>query len=148
MRFLILAACAVLAACAASGGGAGAPGDNPFPIARGSAIPPPEMAASAQSAPPEGRGPSGVDFGQWRSVDPAAYGPQFQAQMRTRYAGQSLDQIRADLAANGFSCGEGARLDCRIEIMERSCARDWYVVVERSGAEPVAGFDVMCLGAN
>ena len=67
--------------------------------------------------------------------------------MRARYAGQSAVQIRTDLEANGFACEDGGRLDCRIEIMERECAHDWYVVVER-GREPVAGFDVMCLGAR
>jgi hypothetical protein len=32
--------------------------------------------------------------------------------------------------------------------MERQCAIDWYVVVERAGAQPIAGHDVMCLGAR
>jgi len=32
--------------------------------------------------------------------------------------------------------------------MERQCAIDWYVVVERARAEPIAGHDVMCLGAR
>jgi len=103
--------------------------------------------ASGQTAPPEGRAAGGLDFGQWRGADPAVYAPALQTQVRARYAGQSAAQIRTDLEANGFACEDGARLDCRIEIMERQCAHDWYVVVE-PGREPVAGFDVMCLGAR
>lgn len=143
----LLAALSLLAACASGGqaSDAGA-GPSPFPVERGSAPPPPAPGA-AQAAPPEGAAPGGIDFGQWRSADPAAYAPAFQDQMRTRFAARSLAQIAADLEANGFACEEGARLDCRIEIMERQCAKDWYVVVER-GSELVAGFDVMCLGAR
>lgn len=150
MRIAALALIAALAACAN-----GAPGSNgdlpplPFPVERGSALPPPAASvAPGQSAPPEGRTSSGVDFGQWRSADPASYAPEFQSQMRTRLAGKSNAEISADLQANGFACEDGQRLDCRIEIMERSCAYDWYVVVERARAEPVAGFDQMCLGAR
>jgi hypothetical protein len=68
--------------------------------------------------------------------------------MRARYANQEVSYVRADLEANGFACEDAARLDCRIEIMERQCAFDWYVVIERNRAEPIAGYDVMCLGAS
>jgi hypothetical protein len=68
--------------------------------------------------------------------------------MRQRFAGKTNVEIRADLERNGFACEDAARLDCRIEIMERQCAIDWYVVVEPNRAEPVTGFDIMCLGAN
>lgn len=140
---------AALAACSTSVGGSG---DNlqrlPFPVERGSALPPPTPAANAHAAPPEGAGPGGVDFGRWRQADPASYGPAFQAQMRQRLAGKSSAEINADLVANGFACEDGQRLECRIEIMESQCAVDWYVVVERGRAEPVAGFDRMCLGAR
>lgn len=137
----------LLAACASGGGAPDSDaGPSPFPVERGSAPPPPTPAAG-QSAPPEGVTAGGIDFGQWRNADPAVYAPAFQNQMRTRFAARSPAQIAADLEANGFACENGARLDCRIEIMERQCARDWYVVVERS-SEPVAGFDVMCLGAR
>ena len=153
MRILIFAVAALAGACAGASdvslpGTGGGAGPNPFPIERGSALPPPTAAATGQSAPPEGPSPGGLDFGQWRSADPAAYAPQFQAQIRQKYAGQDAAQIRADLERNGFACEDQARLDCRIEIMERQCAIDWYVVVERIGAEPVAGFDRMCLGAQ
>jgi hypothetical protein len=151
MRTLgVIFVAAVLAACA-SGGGASSDGEPlgrlPFPVERGSALPPPAPGA-ASAAPPEGVAPRGVDFAQWRSADPATYAPAFQSRVRQRYAGQSAAQIKADLEANGFACEEGQRLDCRIEIMERQCAYDWYVVVEPGRSEPVAGFDQMCLGAQ
>jgi hypothetical protein len=138
----------VLAACASgAAGGADGLAPLPFPIERGSALPPPAQAAG-QAAPPEGPGAGGLDFGRWRSVDPAVYVPAFQSQVGRRFAGQAEAQIEADLAANGFACENGQRLDCRIEIMERQCAYDWYVVLERGRSEPIAGFDVMCLGAR
>lgn len=150
MRVLVLAAiAAVLTACATGGSDenvAGSP--SPFPVERGSALPPPAASNAGGTAPPEGRAAGGIDFGQWRGADPAVYGPAFQTQIRQRYAGQSQAQIRADLAANGFACEDGGRLDCRIEIMERQCAHDWYVVVDRNSSEPAAGFDLMCLGAR
>lgn len=149
MRYLIIAAFAALAACA-SGGGPQLTGEsaNPFPVERGSALPPPAAASTSQLAPPEGAGPGGIDFGQWRNADAAAYAPSFQAQMQTRYAGRDIAYIRADLERNGFACEQSGRLECRIEIMERQCAVDWYVVVERAGAQPIAGHDRMCLGAR
>ena len=146
MRFLALIMIAALAACA-SGGAADAPSNPQLAAVRGTALPPPSGAQNGRAAPPEGRASGGLEFGQWRGADPALYAPALQTQVRARYAGQSAAQIRTDLEANGFACEDGARLDCRIEIMERECAHDWYVVVER-GREPVAGFDVMCLGAR
>lgn len=147
MRVLIMAALAALAACAS---GAVEQGDrpNPFPVARGSALPPPAPASAGQTAPPQGEAPGGLDFGQWRGADPAVYAPAFQERVRARYANQETSAVRADLERNGFACTGSGRLECRIEIMERDCAIDWYVVVERAGAQPVAGHDVMCLGAR
>lgn len=123
------------------------PAPSPFPVQPGTAAPPPPQSVW-QAAPPEGLGPGGIDFGPWRSADPSRYAPAFQSQVRQRYANRSTEDIRADLAANGFACENASRLDCRIEIMERECAMDWYVVVERGRPEPIAGFDVMCLGAR
>jgi hypothetical protein len=150
MRFFVVVAAALaLAACAASGSAPQAATENsPFPVARGTASPPPMPSAGGQAAPPQGQAPRGVDFGQWRSADPAVYGPALQAQLRQRYAGKSAGEVRTDLEANGFACENEGRLDCRIEIFERQCAHDWYVVLERGRAEPVAGYDVMCLGAR
>lgn len=143
----VIVVAAALAACASSGGGDSEPlGRLPFPVERGSALPPPAPSAT-QTAPPEGATAGGLDFAQWRSADPAAYAPAFQTRIRQRYANQSAAQIKADLEANGFACEQRQRLDCRIEIMERQCAYDWYVVVEPGRPEPVAGFDQMCLGA-
>lgn len=147
MRALIMSLALALAACAGSAEFAPPPEPSPFPIERGSALPPP-LPAGAQTAPPEGRAAGGVDFGQWRGADPAIYQPRFAAQMSERLAGKSRAEARADLEANGFTCAErDAALECRIEIMERQCAHDWYVVLDPNRAEPVSGFDVMCLGA-
>lgn len=148
MRSILFAMIVALAACA-TGGAEPEPasGPSPFPVARGTA-PPPPAAGPGQSAPSEGRAAGGIDFGAWRSADPAVYAPAFQSQMRTRLDGRGEAQIRADLESNGFRCEDGQRLDCRIEIMERQCGFDWYVVVERGAREPIAGFDVMCLGAR
>lgn len=152
MRTLVVMAVALgLAACAASGGSSQVGAENsPFPVARGSALPPPATAQSAsrQAAPPQGVGPGGLDFGQWRSADPAVYGPALQTQVRQRLAGKSAAEMRADLEANGFVCATSRQLECRIEIFERQCAHDWYVVVEQASPAPIAGYDVMCLGAR
>ena len=150
MRLAGLIVIAFLAACSTGGGAApeDASGPSPFPVERGTASPPPAASASGQTAPPEGAAAGGVDFGRWRQADPAIYAPAFQTQLRTRYAGQNAQQIRADLERNGFACSEGGRLDCRIEIMERQCAFDWYAVVEPGRSELIAGFDQMCLGAR
>ncbi|MEZ5956727.1 MAG: hypothetical protein R3C27_05880 [Hyphomonadaceae bacterium] len=146
MRVMVIALVALLSACA-SGGGADEPasGPSPFPVQRGQALPPPET--EGRSAPPEGAA-SGIDFGQWRQADPAVYAPAFQNQIRQRFAGQTIAELKASLEANGFACENERRLDCRIEIMERQCAFDWYVVLERGEREPAAGFEQMCLGAN
>jgi hypothetical protein len=146
MRLAGLIVIAALGACSTTSGGGGGLGPSPFPVERGSALAPPAAAAGTQSAPPEGAAPGGIDFGQWRNADPAVYAPAFQSQIRARAANLSATELRGDLERNGFACEEGARLECRIEIMERQCAIDWYVVVERGA--PVAGFDRMCLGAR
>jgi hypothetical protein len=148
MRTLAMALVALLGACAMGGSGdqdVGA-GPSPFPVERGQALAPPSQASAA--APPEGAAAGGLDFGRWRQADPAAYAPAFQTQVRQRFSGQNVAELRASLEANGFACENESRLDCRIEIMERQCAFDWYVVLERGEREPVAGFDQMCLGAN
>jgi len=149
MRLLAITIVVALTACATGGPDAIAPeADSPFPVERGAALPPPDLSRD-DAAPPEGRRMAGgVDFGAWRQADPAVYAPAFQTQIRERYAGRDAAHLRADLEANGFACESAQRLDCRIEIMERECAIDWYVVLERNRSEPVAGFDRMCLGAR
>lgn len=147
MRFMIFAGLAALVALIPAHSAADELGRLPFPVERGSAPPPPEPAAH-QSAPPEGEGAGGFAFAQWRSAEPIAYAQSLQANVTARYANQEVAYIRRDLEANGFACEDGQRLDCRIEIMERSCAYDWYVVIERGRREPIAGFDQMCLGAE
>lgn len=149
MRTLLFAAMAAVAvAGSAFAEGRDSFGPNPFPVERGSALPPPGLTQTSQTAPPEGAGAGGIDFGQWRSAEPAAYSQTFRFQLRDRFAGQERGAIKTDLERNGFSCEDGERLQCRIEIMERQCALDWYVVYERATAEPIAGFDKMCLGAS
>lgn len=148
MRVWVVALVALAGACASGGesSDASASGPSPFPVQRGQAMAPP--AAASAGAPPEGAAPGGLDFGRWRQADPAVYAPAFQAQIRQRFANQTNAELRASLEANGFTCEDERRLDCRIEIMERQCAFDWYVVLERGAREPVAGFEQMCLGAN
>lgn len=147
MRVMVIALVALLGACATGGGGdEPASSPSPFPVQRGQALPPPDE--PTRSAPPEGAARGGIDFGNWRQADPATYAPAFQNQIRQRFAGQNATELKASLEANGFACENERRLDCRIEIMERQCAFDWYVVLERGEREPVAGFDQMCLGAN
>jgi hypothetical protein len=146
MKNWLVSAALVLCACA-SGSGPYEDAASPFPAERGAAPPPPETGAT-QQAPPEGRGVGGFDFGAWRSAEPGAYAAAFETQVRARSAGRDRQAIERDLEANGFACETGARLDCRIEIMERQCAYDWYVVLEQGRSQPVAGYDVMCLGAR
>lgn len=149
MRIITAAAAAAAFLCAA--GTALAQQQNsdawPFPVARGSALAPP-AAAPGQTAPPEGAAAGGLDFGQWRSTDPARYEPAFQRTIAQRFVGKSSAQVRSDLEANGFACEDTTRLDCRIEITEQQCAIDWYVVVERARPEPIAGFEHVCLTAR
>lgn len=149
MRMIKAAAIAALFLCSAGSALAQQqPADAwPFPVARGSALPPP-AAAAGQTAPPEGVAAGGLDFGQWRSTDPARYEPVFQRAVAQRLAGKSNAQVRADLEANGFACEDASRLDCRIEITEQQCALDWYVVVERARPEPIVGFEHVCLTAR
>lgn len=144
MRFLVVALVAAVAACASGAPGNSADlGPSPFPIERGSALPPP-AGHSAVHAPPEGRHAGGIDFGAWRSAEPVGYAADFVAQIRQRYAGRASADIRADLEGNGFACEDAQRLDCRIEIAERDCMYDWYVVLERGEREPIVGFDQAC----
>ncbi|MEZ5994958.1 MAG: hypothetical protein R3C25_04330 [Hyphomonadaceae bacterium] len=147
MRILILAAMMALSGCAAGAGAPGAAAErSPFPVHRGDAMAPPS--ASAHATPPEGVAAGGLDFGAWRQADPVQYAPQFESQVRARFAGRTASELRAGLEANGFLCEDERRLDCRIEIMESGCAYDWYVVLERGAREPVAGFEHLCLGAR
>jgi hypothetical protein len=118
-------------------------GPTPFPVERGSGLPPPEP-ASAHGAPPEGRAAGGFDFGQWRSEDPIVYANAFQSQIEARVRGREPGEAKADLQGNGFVCAEGARVDCRIEIVDNACSFDWYVVIENGTAAPITGFDRLC----
>lgn len=147
---IVLAAAALALACAGQAFAEGNDrfGPNPFPVERGSALPPPAVGETGQPAPPEGAGAGGIDFGQWRSAEPSAYGQAFRIQVRDRFAGQDRAAIRADLERNGFACDDADLLQCRIEITENRCAVDWYIVYERAAAEPIAGFDKMCVAAR
>jgi len=158
MRILVLVAALALGAgligCVVRAELPNAEPRSAFEAVRGQALPPPgaqpapQASPAAQSAPPEGVAAGGMDFGQWRGADPDAYSPSFEAQIAARLAGKSRAEIEADLEANGFACRDrGAALECRIEIMERQCAHDWYVALDPERAAPIAGFDLMCLGA-
>ncbi|MES1157394.1 MAG: hypothetical protein ABUL73_06395 [Alphaproteobacteria bacterium] len=120
---------------------------SPFPVRRGTA-PPPPADARTQAPPPEGAAAGGLDFGQWRETSPRAYETAFVSQMRTRLAGKDAAAIQADLEHNGFACENAARLECRIEISDRQCAYEWYVVLEHNTAEPVAGYETACTASR
>jgi hypothetical protein len=153
MRILIVTALLALAACATGGGDPDVSSTAPslFPVQRGTA-PPPPLPTSMQAAPPEGRAAGGIDFGRWRALSAGAddidgvYSASFQAQITAREQGRDAAAVRSDLEANGFACESGARLDCRIEIMEGQCASDWYVVVDNGAVH--AGYEKMCLGSR
>ncbi|HVY84993.1 MAG TPA: hypothetical protein VG943_07660 [Caulobacterales bacterium] len=148
MRVALLALAAGLtAASLAFAADDPAPSPSPFPVQRGTAPPPPAEGGS-QAAPPEGVASGGIDFGQWRSADPRPYEQSFARQIRQRLAGKGRADAKSDLEANGFSCEDAARLDCRIEITDHHCGFDWYVVLEQNTAEPVAGYEVTCTGTR
>lgn len=151
MRLIILSAAAALGACAAT---VELPQSQPqgvFAATHGTALAPPGQSAPqgyADPAPPEGLAPGGLDFGQWRSADVDAYARTFAAELAAKTQGRSREESANFLIANGFSCAQrGDDLECRIEIMHNQCARDWYAVFPEGRREPVAGADVMCLGA-
>jgi len=121
-----------------------APQPRPFEVNRGSTPRPPVVAETEGRAPGEGVAPGGIDFGQWRSAEPEAYGAAFQGQMQARFAGKSATEARADLTANGFTCSDQAIMQCRIEITDAGCDKGWYVVFEPRRSEPIAGFDAIC----
>lgn len=124
------------------------PTRSPFPVQRGTAPPPPAAASGSQAAPPEGPAGGGLDFGLWRGADEGAYSANFSNVIVAREQGRDAPQVRADLEANGFACEDAMRLDCRIEIHERQCAYEWYVVVEAGRAAPIAAFDKSCSAAR
>lgn len=123
--------------------------ENPFVASRGTGPAPPAETHRTGRAPPEGAGPGGINFGRWRNANPATYSPAFADQMAQRFASLDRAAARADLERNGFTCTDRpTALDCRIEIMEEGCAKDWYVALDDRRPRPYAGFDVMCLGAR
>ncbi len=141
----VLIACLMLCAAAAAAQEPPPTQPTPFVVNRGSAPPPPAPASSAQAAPAEGVSASGIDFGQWRSADPERYGEAFDQQMRQRFAGRDGASARAELEQAGFACHGDNPMQCRIEIVDGGCEKDWYVVFERARAEPISGFDSICL---
>lgn len=120
------------------------PARSPFPVARGTAPPPPASGVGAQTPPPEGPAAGGIDFGLWRGAETAAYSLNFSNLIVAREQGRDAPEVRVDLEANGFACEDAMRLDCRIEIREQACAYEWYVVVEAGRAAPVAAFEKSC----
>ncbi|MFT3727504.1 MAG: hypothetical protein QM759_06765 [Terricaulis sp.] len=143
MRILIVtAAAAAVFAFGAASASAQHSAPSPFPVQRGTAPPPPQPGASTHAAPPQGVGPGGIDFGQWRSAETETYATSFKTQLAAREGGKDASAIQADLQANGFACEQGARLDCRIEIADAQCEQNWYVVVDDQGVHP--GYEKAC----
>ena len=97
-------------------------------------------------APPEGRGPGGLDFGAWRSDAPQRTAGAFAAEIaRLNAAGD----LHVALAADGFVCFEprlsGGPVVCARSALEGACGYDWIVVIARSNAPPKARFEAHCL---
>lgn len=109
-------------------------------------------AAEAPASPLTG--PAGLALGDWRGGDPDAVADAFAEAVDARYADATVAAIRADLAANGFTCAEVGvgLLECRFDLLERDCEHLWTVEVGSVGAgangEAKGGFQVMCLGAR
>ena len=127
-------------------------GESPFQKNRGTA-PAPAFSASqpAVTAPPEGVGAGGLDFGSWRGADAQSYAPSFQRRVQAHVAGKPVSGVRATLQADGFSCiearergGAGPALECRIATRDGACGVEWWAVVEDPVAPPKAGWDRMC----
>lgn len=147
MRALLIAAVAALVAA-----GAASAQEGLFQRDHGK-LAAPTVASGGATAPPEGVGPGGLDFGRWREANVGGYAESLEAKLRARLAGKPLSAARADLEANGFACLEprerpGATrvpaLECRLAVTENSCAREWWTVIESPGEAPKAGYDVMC----
>ena len=143
--FVFAVACIVFAV------GAAHAQEGLFQRDHGKVTPPAALDQPAANAPPEGVAAGGLDFGVWRGTNPGAYGETMQSKLRTREAGKTVTQVRADLEANGFSCeearerlGEAPALECRLATKERSCDIEWWAVQETPGAAIKAGHDVMC----
>jgi hypothetical protein len=98
-------------------------------------------------APPEGKGPSGLDFGAWRTVAPQRSAGAFAAEV-ARIAAQG--DLRASLEKDGFGCFDphrpGLLLMCTRSALEGACGYDWTVEL-RAGAQaaPTSRFEAHCL---
>ncbi len=147
MRLTIAATVAALMLCSVASAQEGL-----FQRDHGKVEAPVALERPAGAAPPEGVGPGGLDFGAWRGTNPAAYGESLQAKLRAREGGKSPAAVRADLTANGFTCldasqrggGRAPTLECRLATEDRSCAVEWWAVLEDPAAAIKAGYDRMC----
>jgi len=97
-------------------------------------------------APPEGRGPGGLDFGAWRTAAPQRTAGAFAAEIARLGA---VGDLRGALGADGFACFEprlsGGPVVCARSALEGACGYDWTVEIARSNAPPKARFEAHCL---
>jgi hypothetical protein len=97
-------------------------------------------------APPEGKGPGGLDFGRWRSEAPQRTSGAFAAEV-ARLSAQG--EVRAALERDGFGCFDphrpGITLICTRSAIEGSCGYDWQVEIRAGAPSPAARFEAHCL---
>lgn len=120
-------------------------------------LPPvPPAPAALMTAPPEGAGPTGLNYGAWRSASTESQAAQFADEIARLYpAPVDAAALRAGMEAEGFQCRDGNRpearpvpaLECRREALDKSCAIDWTVELWPQAVEPRASVAAMCLGA-
>ena len=113
------------------------------------AFAPPAIGQRDPEAPPEGRGPGGLDFGAWRAGPPQRISGAFAAEV-ARLAERG--DLQASLTANGFACrepiGQGGRWVCARSALEGACGYDWTVTAAPQSAVPAARFTAHCLPAT
>lgn len=79
-------------------------------------------ASGGADRPPQGVGPGGTDFGQWRYDAEGALDAAFRVFITGRYDGGDVARAQADLTQDGFNCQDGNRPDGR-PVPDLECIR-------------------------
>lgn len=77
---------------------------------------------SAGPRPPQGVGPGGTDFGQWRYDAEGALDAAFRSFITGRYDADDVGRAQDDLTTDGFECQDGNRPEGR-PVPELECIR-------------------------